>query len=61
MIIGAPEEAAGGKVSVDRDAFSAPGEPGAGTVYRLAGDVESAASGAHEFRLDPHEVAVWYL
>jgi len=59
VIVAAPGEAAGGRVRVDRGAFSAPG--GEGAVFSLDGSEEPADGIEREFSLNANEVAVWVL
>jgi hypothetical protein len=59
VIVAAPGGPASGRVTVDRDAFSAPG--GEGAVFGLDGSEERADGDEREFSLEANEVAVWVL
>lgn len=61
VIVAAPGKKARGKVSVERSAFSNPGGPEHGVVYRLDGSRKPATGETREFSLRENEVAVWTL
>ena len=61
VVVGAPAGAAQGCVKVDRGAYSTPDAESTGTIARLDGSQESCPGESREFKLEPHEVAVWML
>ncbi len=61
VIAAAPGAPARARIAVSREAFSAPGEPAAGRVFRLDGSCLPATGDEHEFALDRNEVIVWAL
>lgn len=61
VIVAAPGKAAGGRIAVHRDAFSAPGDPAESRIVGLEGHSEAADGDAREFSLKANEVAVWVL
>ncbi len=50
-----------GKVSADRKAFSAPGNPDKGRICRIGGGTSNISGDECEFILKPNETAVWLL
>jgi len=61
VIVAAPGAAASGSVTVDRDAFSAPGDAQEGRLFRLDGTDEATRGDRMEFSLAANEAAVWTL
>jgi len=61
VIVAAIGKKAGGRVAVDRKAFSAAGNPGKGTIYGLNGEQTSTVKDAFQFDLKANEAAVWIL
>ena len=61
VIVGAPEKAACGRVSVDLSMFTASGSQSSGRIIRLDGSQTGSPKDTYEFSLAAHEVAVWSL
>ena len=61
VVVAACAAAAKGTVTVNRDAFTAPGDTSAGIVYRLDGSQPAQENARHEFALGKNDVAVWTL
>lgn len=61
VIVAAPAKPAGGRIAVDRGAFSAPGDPAESRILALDGSSEPTGGDMHEFSLKANEVAVWVL
>lgn len=61
VAVAAMSDGAHGKVSVDRKAFSAPGNPDCGRICRLDGKTADIRGDECEFNLKSNETAVWLL
>lgn len=59
VIVAAPEKAGTARVTLDRAAFSHPGNPGSGQVIHLDGGVTRVSGDTVLFSLDKYEVRVW--
>ena len=61
VIAAATRDACSGSVTLQRDAFTAPGNPREGLVYHLDGRTTPSVGDTHSFTLAAHDVAVWVL
>ena len=61
VVAASPGKKAAGRVTVDRSAFSAIGDPEGGLVHGLDGATTPAEGDVREFSLEANEVAVWAL
>jgi len=59
VIVAAPEKAGTARVTLDRAAFSHPGNPESGQVIHLDGGVTQVNGDTLSFSLDKYEVRVW--